>query len=98
MSTPPVHLAVSLDTLRPLVTEIVEECLARLEAAKGALPEKMAYSEPEAAQLMGLNVHQLRDERLRGRISVSRVVGNKIRYLHADLVGYLTRNRNETTT
>jgi hypothetical protein len=77
------------------VTTIVERVLARLEAAKEALPEKMAFSEAEAARLLGLNSHQLRDERLRGRISASRVVGNKVRYLHADLVGYLTRNRTE---
>jgi hypothetical protein len=86
-------LSVDPSALAPLVTTIVEQVLARVEAAKTALGDRMAYSEQEAARLLGLNSHQLRDERLRGRISASRIVGNKVRYLHADLVGYLTRNR-----
>jgi hypothetical protein len=88
-------LSVDPSALAPLVTTIVEQVLARLEGAKNALGDKLAFSESEAARLMGLNVHQLRDERLRGRINASRIVGMKVRYLREDLVAYLTRNRSK---
>ena len=49
----------------------------------------MAYSEEEAARLLGLNSHQLRDERRRGRTAASQFVGRQIRYLREDLISDL---------
>jgi hypothetical protein len=78
----------------PVIEEIVERVLARLGQAQGNLPEqRLAFSEAEAAKMIGLNVHQLRDERLRGRIGSSRIVGNRVAYLRDDLLTYMARHR-----
>src|SRR5262249_32972554 len=54
---------------------------------------RLAYAEAEAARLIGLKYHQLRDERLRGCIQASQIVGRRIRYLRNDLLDYLTSRR-----
>src|SRR5262249_48134401 len=78
--------------LAPLVAQVVEETLRRLDESRTRLsPERLAYSEAEAARLLGLAPHQLRDERLRGRISASQVVGKRVRYLREDLIDYLMK-------
>jgi hypothetical protein len=90
----PAALALTLppDALRPLVEQIVTEVLARLDQARATLPaDRLAYSEPEAARLLGMQRHQLRDERLRGRIQASKIVGKQVRYLPQDLTNYLMR-------
>ena len=81
--------------LRPLVAEIVREVLTQLDEAQARLPDKLAFSEAEAARLLGLAPHQLRDERLRGRIAASTIVGRRVRYTRDDLVRYLTDRRVE---
>ncbi len=83
------------DDLRPLVEAVVSECLARLAADEARLGEQMAFSEEEAARLIGIEPHVLRDARLRGEISASRIAGRRIRYLRQDIVTYLARNRTE---
>ena len=88
-----VNLELDNTTLEPLVRLVVEQTISRLEEARGVVPERIAFSEPEAAQLLGLEVHQLRDERLRGRIKASQIVGRRIRYLRCDLIDYLTSRR-----
>jgi hypothetical protein len=55
--------------------------------------ERLAYSEPEAARMLGLEEHVLRDERRRGRISASKIVGRRIRYTREDLTDYLASRR-----
>ena len=47
----------------------------------------------DAARLLGLEQHQLRDERRRGRLTASRIVNREIRYLRSDLMQYLLRRR-----
>lgn len=99
-STSPSHPGLSLnlapDALRPIVAEIVREVMAQLDQARAALPEdRLCFSEPEAAHLLGLNTHQLRDERLRGRITASKIVGRQTRYLREDLITYLMRSRTD---
>jgi hypothetical protein len=80
--------------LRPLIAEVVREVLAQLKDAEAALPpDKLAFTEAEAARLLGLNPWQLRDERRRGRITASAIVGNRIRYSRADLLAYLADRR-----
>ena len=88
----------SPDDLRPLVATIVTEALTQLRADEAALGDQLAFSEPKAARLLELEPHQLRDERLRGRIAASQIVGRRIRYLRADLVEYLARHRTEART
>jgi hypothetical protein len=79
------------EALVPLVRQVVQEALAQLEAARAALPDKLAYGEAEAAALLSLQPHQLRDERLRGRIKASVGPGRRILYTRAQLLEYLAR-------
>jgi hypothetical protein len=91
---PGVSLNVPPEALRPLVRQVVEEVLTALEADRAKLGDnRLAWSEAEAARLIGLNVHQLRDERLRGRIRSSSIVGRRIRYTRQDLLDYLHASR-----
>ncbi len=94
MSQASVSLVIDAGALRDLVADVVRETLAAIEAEHRQVPgDRLAYSESEAARLLGLNVHQLRDERLRGRVAASVVVGKRIRYLRDDLLVYLRRGR-----
>ena len=81
--------------LRPLVKLVLTEALAELDQLKTIHNGRMAYSEAEAANMLGLNQHQLRDLRLDGKISHTRIVGNRVRYQWQDLVAYLNRGRVE---
>ena len=90
---PPLALSIDPEALRPLLRELVAEALAQLQQHQAALGDRLAWSEPEAARLLGLNPHQLRDERRRGRIAASEIVGGRIRYTRADLLAYLAAGR-----
>lgn len=92
-TTPVATLHLDPDTLRALVQQVVGEVLAQAEAAQPKLNGKLAYDEREAAALLGLQQHTLRDERLRGRIAASHVVGRRVRYLREDLLRYLLERR-----
>lgn len=89
------NISLSTDDLGPLLSQIVQATLERLELDKASMGDQLAFSESHAARLLGLNPHQLRDERIRGRISSTKVVGGQIRYCRADLLQYLRRNRVE---
>src|SRR5262249_29699839 len=90
---PALSLNVEPEALEPLIRRVVEETLARLEAERGKLDGRLAYSEPEAAALLGLQPHQLRDERRRGRIAASIIVGRRGGYVREDLLRYLMAGR-----
>jgi hypothetical protein len=79
--------------LKPLIEEIVAATVARLESDRSQLDGRLAYTEPEAAGLLGLAQHQLRDERLRERIRASMGPGRKILYAKRDLLDYLASRR-----
>ncbi len=87
------HLEINPADLQPLIRQVVTEALAQLDADRARLDGKLAYSESEAAQLIGLEPWQLRDERRRGNIRASQIVGRRIRYLREDLVSYLLGRR-----
>jgi hypothetical protein len=89
----PLAVTLNAEALRPLIVEVVREVLAQVRDAEARLPDKIAFTEPEAARLLSLNVWQLRDERLRGRIVASGVVGRRVRYRREDLVQYLTERK-----
>jgi hypothetical protein len=92
---PAAGLSVALDVeaLKPLVRAIVAEVLDQLRVIEAQVPDKLAFGEQEAARLIGLNSWQLRDERLRGRIAASGIVGKRVRYVRSDLVRYLMERR-----
>ena len=50
--------------LRPLIETVVDQVLERV----GKSDQRIGYSEHEAAKLLGMNSHQLRDRRLEGAI------------------------------
>ncbi len=87
-----VSITIEPEALRPLVREIVDLALARLAAATAKVPDRLAYSEAEAARLLGLKRHQLRDERLRSRIAFCRLVGGRVFYTRQALMDYLMRD------
>ncbi len=78
--------------LRPLIERIVAVTLDRLESQRQAIGDRLAYSEAEAAALLGIQRHVLRDARLRGEITGSRV-GKGIRYERDELLQFLRRQR-----
>jgi hypothetical protein len=89
-----IPLTLSLDSFRRLIQAVVAEVLAQVEAVRAQVPNgQLAYSEEEAARLLGLEPHVLRDERRRGRISGSSIVGRRIRYTRQDLIDYLAGRR-----
>lgn len=81
--------------LAPIIAATVSEVMARIREDEAALGDKLAFSEPHAARLLDLEPHQLRDERLRGRIAASQIVGRRIRYRRDDLLAYLNAHRTE---
>lgn len=83
------NLQLDAAILTPLIQRVVAETIAQIDATKFADADKLAYSEQEAARMLGLESHQLRDERLRGRIHASQIVGRRIRYTKQDLMSYL---------
>lgn len=87
------ELHINPDEIRPLVREIVEAVVEDAEHHRHLLNGKLAMTESEAAALLGLNPWQLRDLRLSGQISYSRIVGKRVRYTLDDLLGYLRSNR-----
>ena len=88
-----INLQVDPEQLEPLLKKVVTETIVQLEADRAKLNDKLAYSEPEAARLLGLQPHQLRDARLAGRIGCSQITGRRIRYTREDLLNYLAANR-----
>ncbi len=89
-----IGLVVSPESLRPLIATVVSEAIRSMESDRQTMEAgRLAYSEAEAAGLMGMRVHQLRDERLRGRIAASQIVGNRVRYTQRDLLDYLAARR-----
>jgi len=79
--------------LAPVIAATVQATLAQIQADEARIGDRLAIPEPEAARLLSLEPHQLRDERLRGRISASVIVGKRIRYSRADLLQYLADRR-----
>lgn len=78
--------------LRVLVKEVVEAVLERMENDEQLLGNKLAFTEAEAAALLSLKPHQLRDCRLRGELSGSRV-GKRILYERRELLEFLRSRR-----
>ena len=87
-------LKISFDCedLRPLVQLAVAEALDRLEVERMKFNGRLAYSEVEAADLLGLAKHQLRDVRLRREIEHTRIAG-RVFYTREQLSDFLDRSK-----
>lgn len=82
-----------LEALRPLVYAIVSEVLDQRTDDERRLPaERLAHSEAEAASLLGVQRHVLRDARRRGELSGSRA-GRGIVYTPGELRRWLEASR-----
>ncbi len=80
------------DALRPLVHLAVAEALDKLEEERAKLSGRLAYTEPEAAVLLGVKPHVLRDCRRRGELQGAKV-GSRIVYTRGDLLEFLERRK-----
>jgi excisionase family DNA binding protein len=87
-----VNLVWSDDELRRLIRPVVEEVAAAIGSRIS--DDRLAYPEAEAAKLLGIAGHQLRDARLRGEITATRV-GGRIGFERSELLAYLARNRSK---
>lgn len=74
--------------LRPLVEQLVAEAVRRLEINRDQLDGRLAFHEAEAAALLGLQRHVLRDARLRGEVMASRI-GKRVVYTREELLRLL---------
>jgi hypothetical protein len=89
-----ISLTAPAEALEPLIEQVVAAALTRFEEARETLPDdRLCYTESEAARLLSLKPHVLRDERLRGCISASSIVGRRVRYTRGDLMAYLMQRR-----
>lgn len=75
--------------LRPLVEMAVEKVFERLGQAV-ITDGRLAYTEPEAASLLGLTARQLAEQRRAGRLGYSRGPKGSVLYTKADLLAYLS--------
>ena len=88
-----INLQLDPSIIDPLIRRVVAETITQMEAERAKLGDKLCFSEAEAARLLGLKDHQLRDARLAGKIGCSQIIGRRIRYTREDLLRYLQENR-----
>ena len=70
--------------LRPLIEACIVATLEKLRPVDDALTGRLSLSEPEAAAVIGIAAHGLRDCRLRGEISGG-LIGKRIFYSAEEL-------------
>jgi hypothetical protein len=75
--------------LEPVIRAAVVAVLDELRANDAMLGDRLGYPEAEAAALLGIARHVLRDARLRGEIN-ARTVGRKILYSREALLKFLS--------
>ena len=80
--------ATDIESLRPLIDAVVQATLERIGAAESKAGDRIGFTEPEAAALMGVAPHVLRDCRLRGEIH-ARKVGCRFIYSRPALLSFL---------
>jgi hypothetical protein len=78
--------------LEPLITKVVAKVLAQREVNGEKLGDRLAYNEAEAAALLGVKAHVLRDCRLRGELVGSKV-GKRVMYSRDTLLKFLAANQ-----
>ncbi|GAB4159928.1 MAG: hypothetical protein Tsb009_37250 [Planctomycetaceae bacterium] len=79
--------------LAPLIEAAVAEAIRQIDETSSLIGGKLAIPEAEAARLLSMNPHQLRDERYEGRIAASVGRGGRILYSKNDLLNYLASRR-----
>jgi hypothetical protein len=89
------HLQIDLETLGPVVERIVAEVLRQLQSEQKKMNGRLSFTEQEAADMLGMKKHQLRDLRLRGEITALKATGKASLYARGDLVEFLAAKRRE---
>ena len=79
-------------TVRAIAKPIVAEVVAAVGSASDT--GRLAYPESEAAALLGIAAHQLRDGRLRGESTATKG-GGRLGYERAELLRYLAAGRQD---
>ena len=78
-----------IQDLAPVIREVVRATLDQMQANADRLPaDRLAFSEAEAAGLLGLARHTLRDMRARGEICAKKC-GKEFRYSRQVLLDFL---------
>ncbi len=80
------------DNLVPLIRRIAQEVCKQFDGGQRRQGAPLAYTEPDAARLLGVKPHVLRDLRLRGQIEASKI-GRRIVYTERSLLEFLERSR-----
>ena len=84
-----------MDAIRPLLIEIIREAVADATPRPAAENELRVYTEAQAAELLQLKTHNLREARKAGKIAYTRTVGRRIAYSRQDVESFLQRERVE---
>ena len=87
-----VNISLNESDLQPLVEAVVALTLNKLEDERRQIGDKLAYSEPEAAALLSVKPHVLRDARLRGEIEGFKL-GKGMRYARDELLRFLRKHQ-----
>jgi hypothetical protein len=82
------QLQIDADDLRPLVQQVVREVLVQVREDEAKANGRLAYREAEAAALLGIERHRLRDARLRGELHARRC-GKVLLYPRSELLKYV---------
>ncbi len=89
-----VALTIPPEALTPVIEQTVAAVLAQLRDDGELLPAgPLAWPEAQAAAMLSLAPHQLRDLRLREEIMASCGPGRKILYSRSDLLNFLAARR-----
>jgi hypothetical protein len=86
-------IVIDENELRPLVEQVVTQAVERLERDRARIGDRIALGEAEAATMLGVPRHVLRDMRLRGEV-VAGKLGRRIVYSREQLLVLLERSRN----
>jgi hypothetical protein len=83
-----------IDALRPLLHDAIARIVIELHENPLHKSDRLGYTEGEAAAMIGVARHVLRDCRLRGEIAARRV-GKRFVYARTTLLRFLEGTRRE---
>ena len=86
------HVSINPADIQPLIEQVVHATIAQFHSDHAMLGNRLAFPEAEAAALLGIRPHVLRDARLRGELAGSRV-GKKVIYERDELLRFLRQQR-----
>ena len=87
-----IKIDVEADDLQPLIDASVRRAVEEMDARNG----RLSYGEKEAAAMLGVSKHALRDARYRNEIPATRL-GKSWLYKRADLLAFLDKQSTSDT-